>query len=68
MSLTQDKAYIPLRIADYSTFIASHPHFLLLRSGESRFNWTPPRLASAGWHLTPIANSGADILYRVDRP
>jgi hypothetical protein len=34
-----------------------------------RFQFTSgTRLAGAGWHLTPIGKSGADVLYRVNRP
>ncbi|MGP8252706.1 MAG: ArnT family glycosyltransferase [Terracidiphilus sp.] len=68
LSLTYDRAYIPLPISNYASFLEDHPHFLLLRSGISRFNWTDSRLASAGWHLTPIASSGEDVLFQVDAP
>ena len=68
LSLILDQAYIPLRTSDYAAFIANHPHFLLLCTGNSLANWVPRRLAGSGWRLTPIASSGANVLYRVDRP
>jgi len=68
LSLIREQAHIPLRTTDYATFIKSHPQFLLLHSGLARFNWTDSRLASSGWRLSPIASSGRDVLYLVDRP
>jgi 4-amino-4-deoxy-L-arabinose transferase-like glycosyltransferase len=67
-SLTSLHDYIPLRIADYAPFVSSHSTFLLFKSGLPRLTWIVPRLANAGWRLTPIAQSGGDVLYRVDRP
>jgi hypothetical protein len=64
LTLVADQAYIPLRATNYAAFVESHPHFLLLRSGEPRFNWTYSRLADAGWRLSVIASSGRDSLYR----
>lgn len=68
LSLVVDRKFIPLPLYDYNSYIAAHPHFLLLRSGEARLNWTGARLASSGWRLTPLATAGAAVLYRVDRP
>jgi 4-amino-4-deoxy-L-arabinose transferase-like glycosyltransferase len=68
LSMTWDRAYIPLRTTDYAAFIANHPRFLLLCTGDSHANWVPPRLASSGWHLNLVARSGKDVLYWVDRP
>jgi len=68
LSLVADQAYLPLPISDYAAFISSNPHFFLFCSGEPNINWTNLRLTSAGWHLTPIAGSGGDVLYEVDRP
>jgi hypothetical protein len=68
LSLVRDQAYIPISTSDYAAFVESHPHFLLLRSGLSSRNWTETRLADSGWRLTPIAKSGVDVLFQVDRP
>jgi hypothetical protein len=68
LSLVRDQAYIPISTSDYIAFVESHPHFLLLRSGLPRRNWTDARLAGSGWRLSTIASSGTDVLYRVDRP
>lgn len=67
LSLALDREYVPAEVADYSGFLASHTHFLLLCSGRPRLNWIEPRLRGSGWELTPLARSGADTLYRVDR-
>lgn len=66
-SLILDRKVVPMPLADYAPYIATHPHFLLLRSGESRLNWTDTRLAASGWRLTPIATAGQDVLYQADR-
>jgi hypothetical protein len=67
LSLSIDRAFVPTPVVDYSAFLASHPHFLLLCTGRPRLNWIGPRLSAEGWQLTPLARSGAsDVLYRVD--
>ena len=68
LSLVRDQRYIPVSTTGYAAFIESHRHFLLLRSGLPRRNWTDARLADSGWRLTPIARSSGDVLYRVDWP
>jgi len=68
LSLATSQDYIPLRVTAYAPFVSSHATFLLLDSGLPRLTWVVPRLANAGWRLTPIAKSGKDVLYRVDRP
>lgn len=67
LSLAIDKAYVPAPMADYSAFLGSHPRFLLLCTGRPRLDWIQPRLRAAGWNLVPLARSGEDVLYRVDR-
>jgi hypothetical protein len=66
LSLVAERDYTPLHIYDYSSFIASHQHFLLLVSGLKRLVWINSRLAQAGWRLTPIGTAGGDTLYEVD--
>jgi uncharacterized membrane protein (Fun14 family) len=66
LSLVAERDYTPLHIYDYSNFIASHQHFLLLVSGLKRLVWVNSRLAQAGWRLTPIGTAGGDTLYAVD--
>jgi len=68
LSLATSQDYIPLRVTAYAPFVSSHSTFLLFESGEPRLTWVVPRLANAGWRLTPIASSGAEVLYRVTRP
>jgi len=67
-TLILDRQAIPMPVSNYADYTAAHPRFLLLRSGLVRLNWTDTRLANSGWHLTPIAKSGSDILYQVDHP
>jgi hypothetical protein len=68
LSLAADEEYIHMPMTGYSDFIASHPHFLLFYTGNASTNMVPPRLVKSGWHLSPIARAGNDVLYRVDRP
>jgi 4-amino-4-deoxy-L-arabinose transferase-like glycosyltransferase len=67
LSLVIDNKYTPLPLSDYATFTGSHQHFLLLTSGQQRLVWMPLRLSETGWRMIPIAKSGGDRLYRVDR-
>lgn len=67
VSLTVDKAYIPLRTKDYSAFVTSNPRFLLLSTGDPHLDWLSPRLAKSSWRLDLVARSGGDALYLVHR-
>jgi 4-amino-4-deoxy-L-arabinose transferase-like glycosyltransferase len=68
LALVVDKAYTPLPAAEYATFLAGHPRFLLLSTGDSHFIWIVSRLASSGGQVNTIAKSGSDALYMVSRP
>jgi len=67
LSLAIDRAFIPFPQADYAAFLASHPHFLLLCTGDPVNDWISARLRRSGWHLSLLAHSGKDQLFRVDR-
>lgn len=67
-SLVLDKTYTPFPTIAYAAFIEAHPHFLLLSAGDPNFVWILSRLTDTGWHLSPIAKSGTDVLYQVDMP
>jgi hypothetical protein len=68
LSLVTDKDITPFPVATYSSFLATHAHFLVLRTGKEHDNWLPGRLEQSGWHLTKLKQSGEDILYRAERP
>jgi acyl-CoA synthetase (AMP-forming)/AMP-acid ligase II len=55
------------KLDDYAEFLATHRQFLLFCAGLPNLEWVRNRLISGGWRLTPIASSGARILYQVDR-
>lgn len=66
LSLAADKSLLPVPMAEFSPFVAAHPHFLLLCSGLPRLNLAAVHVAQSGWRMTLIAQSGGDALYRVD--
>jgi Dolichyl-phosphate-mannose-protein mannosyltransferase len=67
LSLDLDGAYVPLPTSNYFAFLASHSSFLLLCTGMPRRYWVPLRLLRTGWRLEPLAGSGRDELYLVER-
>ena len=50
-SLMLERAYLPMRLDSYQSFIAEHRHFLLYCSGDREFEWIKQRLADEGWRL-----------------
>jgi 4-amino-4-deoxy-L-arabinose transferase-like glycosyltransferase len=63
LTLVENREYIPIPITPYASFLESHPRFLLLRSGDERFNWIESRLANEGWQLNVVATSSQEQLY-----
>ena len=58
-SLMLERAYLPMRLDDYETFIAAHQRFLLYCSGGRDFEWIKQRLAQEGWRLTLLQSAPA---------
>jgi hypothetical protein len=67
LSIAADASYLALPTSEFSQFVNTHRHFLLFYSGLPRLDIAAKHLADTGWRFTPIARSGADVLYRVDR-
>ncbi len=51
-SLTLERAYLPMPLDDYQTWLAGREHFLLYCSGDSGFEWIRQRLVDDAWRLT----------------
>jgi len=66
-TLILEQPYGAPKLDNYGDFVASHREFLLYCSGMPRIEWVKTRLSNEGWQLTPIAGSGSNVLYRVDR-
>ncbi|HTD56514.1 MAG TPA: hypothetical protein VK670_14085, partial [Silvibacterium sp.] len=58
-SLLLERAYLPMRLDDYQTWLAGRRHFLLYCSGDPELEWIKHRLADEGWHLTLLQSAPA---------
>jgi len=58
-SLMLERAYLPMRLDDYQTWLAGRQHFLLYCSGDSGLEWMKQRLAAGGWRLTLLQSGPA---------
>lgn len=67
LSLASAQEYIPLHATGYAPFLLSHPRFLLYVAGNPRLEWIQNRLVAEGWRLSPISQSGPQMLYLVQR-
>jgi hypothetical protein len=68
LSMSVDRAWLPFPVAQYQRYLADHPHFLLLCTGNARDVWMLPRLRQSGWHLNLISQSGSNYLYDAEQP
>jgi hypothetical protein len=58
-SLMLERAYLPMRLDDYQTWLAGRRHFLLYCSGDHEFEWIRQRLADGGWRLRLLQSAPA---------
>jgi hypothetical protein len=58
------RRHVPMGIADYETFIRTHPRFIVAGDGEG--DWIVPHLRASNFRFVPIA--GTDLLYEVHAP
>jgi uncharacterized membrane protein len=59
--------YIPLNVANYDSFVAQHPEFLV-HWHDSATAWTPAALVADGLKLELVAQREGEFLFRVSRP
>jgi hypothetical protein len=68
LTIILDQSITPVAVADYSSFLAAHPRFYMLRTGRMYDNWLPARLRNSGWRITMISHDYRSELYMVEAP
>jgi hypothetical protein len=68
LTIMLDRSITPVPVADYSSFLAAHPRFYMLRTGRIYDNWLPARLARSGWHVTKLSSDNMGELYLAEAP
>ena len=63
-NLTRLRRWAPLRVEDYSPFLAANPAFLLSHRPGARFEWITGRLEAEGKHLRKVGSAGSLQLLR----
>ena len=58
-SLLLERAYLPMRLDDYETWLAGRSHFLLYCSGDPELEWIRQRLSDDGWRLRLLQSAPA---------
>jgi hypothetical protein len=58
-SLMLERAYLPMPLDDYRTWLAGRRDFLLYCSGDAQFEWIKQRLIDDGWRLTLLQSAPA---------
>jgi hypothetical protein len=68
LTIMLDRSITPVPVADYSSFLAAHPRFYMLRTGHPYDNWLPARLRNSGWHITMLSSDNMGELYLAEAP